>query len=62
MPGGVLVYVDVTDIDATVARAKELGATVLMDKTEIPTVGWMAIFGDPGGNRIGAMHPMPQSG
>jgi len=19
---------------------------------EIPTVGWMAIFGDPGGNRI----------
>lgn len=59
MPGSVLVYVDVADIDATIARAKELGAPVLMDKFEIPTVGWMAFFGDPGGNRIAAMQRMP---
>ena len=59
-PGSVLVYVDVTDVDAAIARAKELGAPVYLDKTEIPTVGWMAIFGDPGGNRIAVMQSMPR--
>jgi len=59
-PGSVLVYVDVQDVDQIIARAKELGAPILLDKTEIPTVGWMAIFGDPGGNRIGVLEPMPQ--
>ena len=57
--GSVLVYVDVADIDASIARAKELGAPILLDKMEIPTVGWMAIFGDPGGNRIAVMQGMP---
>ncbi len=60
-PGSVLVYVDVSDIDATIAKAKKLGGQIFMDKTEIPTVGWMAIFGDPGGNRIGVMQRMPSS-
>ena len=55
MPGSVLVYVDVADIDAIIARAKELGAPIYMDKFEIAAVGTMAIFGDPGGNRIAAM-------
>jgi predicted enzyme related to lactoylglutathione lyase len=59
--GSVLVYVDVADVDATIARAKELGAPVYMDKFEIPTVGWMAIFGDPGGNRIAVMQAMPRA-
>jgi predicted enzyme related to lactoylglutathione lyase len=58
-PGSVLVYIDVADVDATIARAKEVGGQVLMDKMEIPTVGWMAVFGDPGGNRIGVMQRMP---
>lgn len=58
-PGSVLVYVDVADIDASIARAKDLGAPIYLDKTEIPTVGWMAIFGDPGGNRIAVMQRMP---
>ena len=59
MPGSILVYVDVSDIDTIIARAKELGAAIFLDKMEIPTVGWMAIFGDPGGNRIGVMQRMP---
>ena len=58
--GSVIVYVDVADVDAAIARAKELGAPIFMDKMEIPTVGWMAIFGDPGGNRIAVMQPMPR--
>lgn len=59
-PGSVLVYVYVDDVDAAIAKAKELGAPISLDKTEIPTVGWMAIFGDPGGNRIAVMQPMPR--
>lgn len=59
-PGSVLVYVDVADVDATIARAKKLGAPIHVDKFEIPTVGWMAVFGDPGGNRIAVMQAMPR--
>jgi predicted enzyme related to lactoylglutathione lyase len=59
-PGSLLAYVYVADIDATIARAKELGAPVLVDKMEIPTVGWIAIIGDPGSNRIGVLQPMPR--
>ena len=58
-PGSVLVYVDVDDVDASLARARELGAPIYMDKTEVPTVGWIAIVGDPGGNRIGMMQSLP---
>jgi predicted enzyme related to lactoylglutathione lyase len=58
-PGSVLVYVDVADIDAAIARAKELKAPLFLEKTEIPTVGWMAVIGDPGGNRIAIMEAMP---
>ena len=61
-PGSVLVYVDVADVDATIAKAKELGAPVYVDKMEIPGIGWMAVFGDPGGNRIGVMQPVPWEG
>lgn len=50
-----LVYVDVADVDITIARAKELGAAISMDKMEIATVGWMAIFDDTGGNHIAVM-------
>jgi predicted enzyme related to lactoylglutathione lyase len=56
--GSLLAYVDVADIDATITRAKELGAPILMDKFEIPTIGWMAIFGDPGDNRMAVMQRM----
>ena len=60
-PGSVLVYVDVADVDATIARARELGAPVYLDKTEIPAVGWMAVFGEPSSCRIGVMQPMPRA-
>ena len=60
MSGSLLAYVDVADVDATIARAKELGAQIFVDKLEIPTIGWMAVIGDPGGNRIGVMQRMPR--
>jgi predicted enzyme related to lactoylglutathione lyase len=42
-------YVTVDDVDATAARCTELGGTVLMPPTDIPTVGRFAVLRDPQG-------------
>jgi len=47
-----LVYVGTDDIDATLAKVESLGGKILMSKTEIPHVGWWAVFADPTGNRV----------
>ncbi|MCH7588571.1 MAG: VOC family protein [Chloroflexi bacterium] len=52
-PGDILPYVGTDDIDASLARAEELGGKTLMPKMEIPTVGWFAVFSDPTGNKVG---------
>jgi uncharacterized protein len=52
-----LVYVGVDDVDATVARAKELGATVLQEATDIPDVGRLAVVQDPAGAVFGLFRP-----
>ena len=52
-PGDILLHVGTDDIDATLSKAESLGATVLVPKTEIPTIGWFAIFADPTGARMG---------
>jgi predicted enzyme related to lactoylglutathione lyase len=41
-------YVSVADVDATAARARELGGTVSVPPSDIPT-GRFAILGDPQG-------------
>lgn len=51
-PGAVLIYIASDDIEADLAKAQSLGATVVQDKMEIPGMGWMAWFNDPTGNRI----------
>ncbi len=43
----------VADIDASLAKAIELGATVLAEKSELPQVGWSALVTDPDGNGVG---------
>ena len=40
-------YVGTQDADATVAKARELGATILMEPTEIQDIGRFAIIKDP---------------
>jgi predicted enzyme related to lactoylglutathione lyase len=52
-PGKVLVYVASDDIEASLAKAESLGAKTVLPKTEIPGVGWFAVFSDPTGNNIG---------
>ncbi len=49
------VYVTVDDVDATAARAEELGGKVLMPPTDIPTVGRFCVLKDPQGAVISAI-------
>jgi hypothetical protein len=58
--GTVTVYVGTDDIDSTLAKAEKLGGKTFVPKTEIPGMGWFAIFGDPAGNQIGLYTAMPQ--
>jgi uncharacterized protein len=51
-PGDVLIYIDSDDIEADLKQVKALGGIVLSEKTEIPQVGWFAIFKDPTGNTL----------
>lgn len=52
-PGQVRISVLTDDIEATLAKAEELGAKTVKPKTEIPDMGWYAIFSDLEGNLIG---------
>ncbi|HEX4961223.1 MAG TPA: VOC family protein [Thermoanaerobaculia bacterium] len=56
-----LAYVAVPDTDATVARAQELGAKVMVPPTPIPTVGRFAVIADPHGALIAPFTPDPAS-
>jgi len=56
MPNYVTIYVAVDDLDASLARAAELGGTQVVPPTEIPGVGSFALFQDPEGNTIGLLH------
>jgi len=53
----VMVYVFTESIQETMARAAELGGSVIKERTQIPEIGWYALFGDPEGNVIGLFEP-----
>ena len=57
MPAYVTIYVAVDDLDATLAKVKDLGGVPLVPPTPIPGVGAFALFQDPEGNTIGILHP-----
>ena len=48
-----LVYISTRDIDATTARAKELGATVFVEPTDVPNMGRFSVVQDPAGAVFG---------
>lgn len=52
-PGDVIVYLNGHDIDATLASVVAHGGAVHVPKTEIPGMGWFAVFADPAGVRMG---------
>ena len=60
MPPGWMAYVGVDDIDEATAKAKELGATIVRDVTEIPGIGWMTVMMDPTGAAISMFEAKPR--
>jgi predicted enzyme related to lactoylglutathione lyase len=50
-------HVEVDDVDATAARAKQLGGKIYKEPTDIPTVGRFAVIGDPQGASLSIFTP-----
>ena len=63
-PGGAphwAVYLAVDDVDARVAAAEGLGATVVVPAMDIPTIGRMAMIQDPQGAHLWLFKPDMQA-
>jgi predicted enzyme related to lactoylglutathione lyase len=56
-----MVYVFTPEIDATLEQAKELGASVAVPPTKIPTVGQFAVLSDPQGAMFSVFTPAPEA-
>jgi uncharacterized protein len=54
-------YVGVEDVDATVAKASELGASTIVEAMDVPTVGRFAVIADPQGAVFGVIKGEPAS-
>lgn len=52
-----LAYIGVSDVDATIAKAQELGGSVLVPAQDIPTVGRFSVLSDPDGGVFAAFSP-----
>ena len=57
-PSHWLTYIRVDDLEASVRKARELGATVLVDWAEVPNTGWFASLADPTGAQFGLFQKM----
>jgi predicted enzyme related to lactoylglutathione lyase len=55
-----LPYVEVAGISATTERARDLGASVLLEPREGP-VGWRSIVAAPAGGEIALWEPKPRT-
>jgi predicted enzyme related to lactoylglutathione lyase len=55
-------YLNVADVDATVASMEAAGGKTLMGATDIPHVGRIAMLADPQGAPFYVMMPMPPAG
>jgi predicted enzyme related to lactoylglutathione lyase len=60
--GSTMVHVGTDDIEASLAKVVSLGGMQLVPKTEIPGMGWFALFTDLSGNIIGLYTAMQRSG
>lgn len=60
MPPHWLPYVAVDDPDATIARARKLGATIPVGAEDIPGVGRFGVLEDPTGAVLAILKPLPR--
>ncbi len=51
--------IDVADVDASLAKAVQLGGTVAVPKMPVPGIGWLAYGKDADGNIFGMMQRDP---
>ena len=58
MPAQWVAYVCVEDVDATAAKAAELGGRVMAAPFDVPEVGRIAVVLDPQGAAIGLFKPL----
>ena len=50
---GIINYVEVDALDESIEKLKSLGGRLIEPKTQIPSVGYIAVCQDPEGNKIG---------
>jgi predicted enzyme related to lactoylglutathione lyase len=51
-------YIGVDEVDTAAEKARSLGATILVEPFDIPTVGRMAFIADPPGAAVGLFKPV----
>lgn len=62
VPSNWLSYVSVKDVDATTAKAKDMGAQALMEPCDVMDIGRMCAFIDPHGARFALWQPRNRIG
>ena len=50
--GTVTIYIQSDDIEATLEKIEANGGKTILQKSEIPGIGWYAFFQDPTGNTL----------
>lgn len=58
-PGSVLNYILVDSVEGTSRKIEKAGGQVVVPRTEIPNMGWFAIFKDPDGNLMALYRGAP---
>lgn len=60
-PSAWMAYVLVDDVQATTRKARELGATIVVEVKEVPGMGWFSVFIDPTGAALAVWQANPES-
>ncbi len=58
---GTINTVEVSDLDAYLAKVKAHGGTVVMDRMAVPSMGWLAYCADVEGTVFGLMQADPHA-
>jgi uncharacterized protein len=53
--------INVEDLDKAIINIEKAGGTIVVPRTAIPTVGWIAYFKDPDGNIHGIYQQAPNA-
>jgi predicted enzyme related to lactoylglutathione lyase len=57
IPSHWLAYVQVDDVAASTEKARSLGATIVVEATEIPDIGWFSVMIDATGAALALWQP-----